>query len=263
MRDRRYGVDLGSRCVKVAAEREDGRYRFIGPFETAGFYRSYIEPGEEGGSLLYGKLGMEEGLPLAVTGYGRARLGGGALSVPELEAVVAGVRELTGLREAVILDVGGQDSKVLLMRNGRLADFAANDRCAASSGRFMENMCAVLGMTLEELGEHWEDPVELSSTCAIFGESELVGLLGEGVSRERLAAGVNHAVLRRLLPLVARFRAASLVLTGGVAYNNALRKLIGEKLGAEPLVPEPPDFVAAVGCCFLGERMEEGDGGRI
>lgn len=261
--DVRYGVDLGSRRVKVAAEQDGGGYRFLGPFDTAAFYRDHVEPGGGGGTLLYGGLGMEEGLPLAVTGYGRARLGGGALAVPELEAVVAGVRELTGLRDAVILDVGGQDSKALLMKDGRLADFAANDRCAASSGRFMENMCAALGMNLEELGGHWEDPVELSSTCAIFGESELVGLLGEGVPRERLAAGVNHAILRRLLPLLARFPAASLVLTGGVAYNNALRRLIGERLGTEPLVPHPPDFVAAVGCCRLGARVEEGDDGRI
>jgi len=261
--DAHYGVDLGSRCVKVAAEQENGGYRFLGPFDTAGFYRNFVSPDREGGRLLYAELGMAGGVPLTVTGYGRARLGGGATAVPELEAVVAGVRELTGLRDALILDVGGQDSKALLMSGGCLADFAANDRCAASSGRFMENMCSVLGMSLEELGSHWEDPVELSSTCAIFGESELVGLLGEGVPRERLAAGVNHAILRRLLPLLARFRASSLVLTGGVAYNKALRMLIGDKFGTEPLVPQPPDFVAAVGCCRLGTDAEVRDGGRF
>lgn len=261
--DTRYGVDLGSRCVKVAAVRAQGGHRFLGPYDTAGFYRNYMSPGEGGGTLLYGRLGMVGGLPLAVTGYGRARLGGGALVVPELEAVVAGVQELTGLRDALVLDVGGQDSKALLLKEGRLADFAANDRCAASSGRFMENMCAVLDMSLEELGEFWKEPVELSSTCAIFGESELVGLLGEGVPRERLAAGVNHAILQRLLPLLARFRAPSLVLTGGVAYNKALRRLIGEKLGTEPLVPQPPDFVAAVGCCRLGASMEGRDEGKV
>ena len=251
-----YGVDLGSRYVKVAID-EPGGYRFLGPYDTAEFYRTYVEPAPGGGVLRRESLGLEEEPALAATGYGRARLGGGAVMVPELEAIVEGVKALTGLAEAVILDVGGQDSKVMLMRDGRMADFAANDRCAASSGKFMENMSAALGMSLQEMGEHYRDPVELSSTCAIFGESELVGLMGEGYELDRLAAGVNQAILRRLLPLLSRFDVRTLVLTGGVAYNAALRGLLGERLGLEPVVPEPPDFVAAVGCCSLARRKGE------
>jgi predicted CoA-substrate-specific enzyme activase len=254
-----YGVDLGSRYVKVAAE-EDGSFHFMGPYDTAGFYRVYVKPDKEGGILRRDLLGLEGGAPLAATGYGRARLGKGAVMVPELEAIVAGVKALTGLTDAVILDVGGQDSKALLIREGRMVDFAANDRCAASSGRFMENMSTALGMSLDEMGRHAENPVELSSTCAIFGETELVGLMGEGYPPESLAAGVNHTILRRLLPLLSRFRPRSLVLTGGVAYNKALRELLGERLGVEPVIPEPPDFVAAVGCCRLArEHASKGD----
>ena len=246
----RYGVDLGSRYVKLAADR-GGELHFMGPYDTAEFYRAYLEPGPGGGVLRREALGLEEGAAVAATGYGRARLGGGAVMVPELEAIAAGVQALTGLADAVILDVGGQDSKALLVQGGRIADFAANDRCAASSGKFMENMSAALGMSLEEMGSHSEHPVELSSTCAIFGETELVGLIGEGYALERLAAGVNHAILRRLLPLLSRFQVRTLVLTGGVAYNKALRSLLEERLGLDAVVPEPPEFVAAVGCCRL------------
>ena len=247
------GVDLGSRYVKVAAER-DGAYRFLGPYDTAEFYRGYVEPSPGGGVLRREVLGLEGEASLAATGYGRARLGGGAVMVPELEAIVGGVRVLTGIEDAVILDVGGQDSKAILMQGGRMADFATNDRCAASSGRFLENMSAALGMSLQEMGSHYGEAVELSSTCAIFGETELVGLMGEGYALERLAAGVNHAILRRLLPLVCRFQTRTLVLTGGVAYNKALRMLLGERLGTEPVIPQRPDFVAAVGCCNLAGR---------
>jgi predicted CoA-substrate-specific enzyme activase len=248
-----YGVDLGSSYVKVAAM-AGGDYRFLGPYDTAEFYRTYVEPGPGGGALRRAALDLEEGPALAATGYGRARLGGGAVMVPELEAIVAGVRALTGLDDAVILDVGGQDSKAMLVRGGRMADFTANDRCAASSGKFLENMSAALGMSLEEMGKHRRDPVELSSTCAIFGETELIGLIGEGYALERLAAGVNYAILRRLLPLLSRFEVLTLVLTGGVAYNNTLRELLGERLGLEPVVPQPPDFAAAVGCCYMAEN---------
>lgn len=260
--DLRAGVDLGSRYVKVAVE-EDGGYRYIGPYDTAAFYRRFVRPGKEGGTLRMEDLGLAEGLPVVATGYGRARLGGGVLMVPELEAVAAGVMEMTGLRDAVVLDVGGQDSKALLVSDGVLVDFKANDRCAASSGRFLENMAAALGMSLEEMGEHVEDPVELSSTCAVFGETELVGLLAEGIPAERLAAGVNRAILNRLLPLLSSFPVHTLVVTGGVARNRALVGMLGARLGLEPVVPHPPDFVAAVGCCRLSSRVERRDDPRV
>lgn len=241
--------------MKIAVEEEDG-FRFLGPYDTAAFYRRFVRPGKGGGTLRREDLGLREGLHVAATGYGRARLGGGVLMVPELEAVAAGVAEMTGLREAVVLDVGGQDSKALLVSGGALVDFKTNDRCAASSGRFLENMAAALGMSLEEIGEHADEPVELSSTCAVFGETELVGLLAEGVPAERLAAGVNRAILKRLLPLLSSFPVHTLVVTGGVARNRALVRMLGDRLGLEPVVPHPPDFVAAVGCCRLSSSGE-------
>jgi hypothetical protein len=113
-----YGVDLGSRCVKIAAE-ENGGFEFMGPFDTAGFYRAYIEPDAEGGMLRRDLLGLKNEAGMAATGYGKARLGRGAVMVPELEAIIEGVKALTGLSDALILDVGGQDSKALLMRKGQ------------------------------------------------------------------------------------------------------------------------------------------------
>lgn len=248
--DARCGVDLGSRFVKIALEEGENR-RFIGPFDTALFYRLYVQAGKDGGSLRWESLGLGGEARLGATGYGRARLGGGAVIFPELEAIAAGVNAMTGIGDAVILDIGGQDSKALLVKGGRLVDFEANERCAASAGKFLENMARVLGMDWEELGRYREDPVELSSTCAVYGETELVGLLAEGWPVERLAAGVNRAILGRLLPLLARFPIRELVLTGGVARNRALRTMLAERLGVEPVFPEPPDFVAAVGCCRL------------
>ncbi len=252
-----YGLDLGSRYVKVAIDEADG-YRYLGPYDTAQFYRKCLEAGEAGPVLRHDVLGLEADRPMGCTGYGRARLASGALMVPELEAIACGVGVLTGIADGVVLDIGGQDSKALLLRDGRMADFEANDRCAASSGRFLENMARAMGMELDDIGNYWEDPVELSSTCAIFGESELVGLIGEGHAMESLAAGVNAAVLRRLLPLLARFEFDTLVLTGGVAYNRALRELLRERTGADILVPEKPDFVASVGCCRLARENQGG-----
>ncbi len=251
-----YGIDLGSRFVKVAVD-EESDYHFLGPFDTAEFYRRCVQPGPDGPMLRRDILGLDDGHAMVCTGYGRARLANGAIMVPELEAIAEGAMAVTGISNGVILDVGGQDSKALLLVDARMADFETNDRCAASSGRFLENMARVMAIELEDIGNYWEDPVELSSTCAIFGETELVGLIAEGHSMERLAAGVNHAVLRRMLPLLSRFDFETLVLTGGVAYNKALVELLRQRTGADIMVPEKPDFVACVGCCRLGHKVEE------
>ncbi len=196
-------------------------------------------------------LGLEEEVPIASTGYGRQRIPGDeAVTVPEMKAIALGVAWQVEWEECVVLDIGGQDIKAIRLRSGRVDDFATNDRCAASSGRYLENMAAVLHMTLEELAGHYEDPVELSSTCAVFGETELVGLLADGYSPARLAAGVNQAVCNRVLPLLARFPGEHLVATGGVARNPGLVRLLQKATGRVVFVPRHPEYTAAFGCCL-------------
>ncbi len=257
-----YGIDVGSRWVKIACC-EGNERKFLGRYDTAEFYRLFVAPGPDGGVLKRELLGIPAEAKVVATGYGKARVGGNVRVLPELEAITEGVRALTGLEDALILDVGGQDSKMILMEGGRMVEFAANDRCAASSGRFLENMARVLGMSLEELGRYWKGNLQLSSTCAVFGETELIGLMAEGHPMEEIAAGVNRAIVLRLWPLVARFasdRRKELVLTGGVAYSLAIRTLIAERWGRSPVVPSPPDYVAAVGCCASGMVAGEAEG---
>jgi predicted CoA-substrate-specific enzyme activase len=245
-----YGIDLGSRAVKIA-ERTEGRTRPLTTCPTSEFYLKYITMRDGRHVLKRGELGLEEGVAIASTGYGRQRLPGEeAKMVPELKAIALGVAEQVEREECVVLDIGGQDIKAIRLRNGMVGDFATNDRCAASSGRYLENMAAVLGMTLEELTGYYQDPVELSSTCAVFGETELVGLLAEGHAPARLAAGVNQAVCSRILPLLARFPGTFLVVTGGVARNPGLIRMLSEATEYEILVLRHPEFIAARGCCL-------------
>ncbi len=249
-----YGIDLGSRTVKIV-EKNAGGIKMMGIYPTADFYRSYI--GKERGEMILKKreLGMNVEVPLAATGYGRVRLPEKeAHLVPEIKAIALGVSQLLEESDYLILDMGGQDAKAILIKSGRAVDFVANDRCAASSGRYLENMSLVLGISLDELTTYHDDPVELSSTCAIFGETELVGLLAEGYPLERLAAGVNLAVCLRLLPLVNHFTSELIVCTGGVARNQSLVRFIEEKTGVKVFVPENPEYIAAWGCCIAFEE---------
>lgn len=244
------GIDLGSRNVKVALLGEDGSLE-LQKFDTMKFYREH-------GKLEEGRLAVDFaalGLPFApaavtATGYGRQTVNvKGAGVIPEIKAHVLGAIHLTGLADFTLLDLGGQDSKVALVRGGRLVDFLTNDKCAASTGRYLENMAAVLNISLAELSRHHRSPVDLTSTCAIFGESELIGKVVEGHPLAGLAAGVNHSIFKRIRPMLAKLAGQVIVFTGGVAYNSALKKIIEEETGVEIVVPVHPEYAGAVGCC--------------
>lgn len=244
------GLDLGSRSVKVALMEEDRSLR-LQKFDTMKFYREHGK--KEGGKLVvnFSALGLPaSGVAMTATGYGRQTVNvKGAGGIPEIKAHVLGATYLTGLTDFTLLDLGGQDSKVALVRGGRMVDFLTNDKCAASTGRYLENMAAVLNISLEELSLHHRSPADLTSTCAIFGESELIGLVVEGFSIPTLAAGVNHSIFKRIRPMLAKLSSDTIVFTGGVAHNGALRRIIREETGATVIVPESPEYAGAVGCC--------------
>ena len=166
-----------------------------------------------------------------------------------------GARFQTGLTHFVLLEMGGQDTKVLYVKEGRVFDFLTNDRCAAGTGRYLENMARFLKMPLAQFSAVWQDPVEISQTCAIFGESELIGHLLGGVPPARLAAGVNASVARRALALVRRYPVHHLVFVGGVARNRAVVRLMRDWGGLRVLVPPFPQFSGALGCCLEARKM--------
>lgn len=250
------GIDLGSRKAKFAAL-ADGEIVRLADYDTVTFYKRFgsIEGEELRLDLAATGLFAPEELAdadVVVTGYGRNTLNlHGARIVSEIRAHVAGAIHQTGLADFTLLDLGGQDTKVAQVRERRLADFVMNDKCAASSGRYLENMAAILEVSLDELSSHWEDPVPLDSTCGIFGESELIGQILRGHPVGRLCAGVNQTLVKRVLPMLRRLRSRHLVLTGGVALNGALVKLLEKETGEPVIVPQHPQHNGAIGCATL------------
>lgn len=250
------GIDLGSRNVKIALM-ESNRLSKLLMFDTMSFYRKYARRGDGGLVVDFSAVDVPAaGGTVTATGYGRQAVGvKGARVIPEVMAHATGAAHLTGLQDFTLLDLGGQDSKVALVRGGRVVDFMTNDKCAASTGRYLENMAAVLNISLDELSKHYHSPVDLTSTCAIFGESELVGKVVEGHSIPALAAGVNYSIFKRIKPMLARLLSGrTIVFTGGVARSSALRQIISEEMGVEVIVPENPEYAGAIGCCVDAAR---------
>jgi len=248
------GIDLGSRKVKFAAV-EDGRLAWLKDYDTVGFYKHYGHLHEGRLIIDFDALGLfpaGSAPRMVATGYGRNAINlAGARIVPEIQAHVAGARRQTGRDSFTLLDLGGQDTKVARVEGGRLQDFMMNDKCAASSGRYLENMAQVLEVPLTELARHHADPVALDATCGIFGESELIGKIIEGHPLERLCAGVNATLIKRVEPMLRRFPQDVLVLTGGVARNGAFVTLLGHTTPAEILVPAQPQHNGAIGCAWM------------
>lgn len=250
------GIDLGSRQAKFAAFSGDDLL-WLKDYPTIPFYRQF-------GSVVDGTLKLDfaameiaaadeiEQMAIVLTGYGRNTLAlEKARIVPEIQAHIAGARWQTDIDTFTLLDLGGQDSKVARLENGILNDFVMNDKCAASSGRYLENMATVLEVSLEEMSRHSTSPVPLDATCGIFGESELIGKIIEGHSVESLCAGVNQTLIKRVMPMLHRFPRDTIVLTGGVARNAAFREMLQEAIGADIVVPEHPQHNGAIGCALL------------
>lgn len=258
------GIDLGSRSVKIAVMEKlnpegDLVIKRLERLDTIKFYREYGRKVNDKLAVDFEALGLPKMDKLVSTGYGRNTLEvAGGETIPELKAHVMGAIFQTGLKDFTLVDLGGQDSKIIQVKRGRMMDFLTNDKCAASSGRYLENMAHVLGITLEELGEYFDEPVELSSTCAVFGESELIGKIVEGVPLANLAAGVNATIVKRILPLMRSFPGEKLIFTGGVAHNCAARNLLREGTGREVVIPAEPQFNGAIGCAVYAlEELED------
>lgn len=231
------GIDIGSRFVKIAVSDGEGISFFRK--DSLDFYRNITAARNEFSECR-----------TVCTGYGRHLLKiPGSTVLPEIQAHALGACVLLDIGDFTVLDIGGQDTKVSLVRNKKVISFQTNDKCAASSGRFLENMAAVLKIELFELLMQYEEPVEISATCAVFAESEVIGALVQGISVEKIAAGVMKSLFCRISPWISENSSDVLVLTGGIAQSSGLKHLITERFPEiRVMIPENPEFTGAYGC---------------
>jgi len=199
-------------------------------------------------------LSMSELEYIVSTGYGRRAVSFSNKALTEILCHAAGVSWVMP-QARTIIDIGGQDSKVIgLDDDGNVTSFVMNDKCAAGTGRFLEVMAGVLNVEIGEMGAIallGKDPCQVSSTCTVFAESEMVSLRAEGKSREDILAGIHKAMAHRIA-IMGRsvgFK-PEVVFTGGVAKNVGMRKALEDEIGMEILIPEEPQIMGALGAAI-------------
>ncbi|WP_456482491.1 acyl-CoA dehydratase activase [Methanopyrus sp.] len=242
------GVDAGSSHLKCAIV-EDGSLEDYTVVESTGPVKEVLRR-----ALDELSADVEEFDVTAVTGYGREALSDEFdETVPELPAVALGASRLVEGTKTVI-DVGGQDTKVMRVEDGKVVDFQVNDKCAAGTGRFVENVCRRLGIELSEVDERVnsaDDPVRINSMCAVFAETEVISLVNRGIDVERILLGVLDSVAERVATMADRVSPEpEVVLVGGMARCRVFAELLSNRLGTGINVPNEAHVAGAFGAAL-------------
>ena len=246
------GVDAGSNTVKAVFLNEEGRMLY----RISKTGANSVKTARETLDQVLSDAGISDWPGYIVsTGYARNYIDFSDRSVTEISCHARGVRYL--ISEArTLIDIGGQDNKVIYLdEKGNVQDFLMNDKCAAGTGRFLEVIAGALGLSLEQMGEESlkaQGEVSISSTCTVFAESEVVTHVARGEVLADIVAGIHRSIVARILGMAHRRPViAPLVVTGGVAKNRGVIRMIQDELGYEVEIPKEPQITGALGAALM------------
>jgi predicted CoA-substrate-specific enzyme activase len=259
------GVDIGAGTAKaiILVSREVISSAVMpSGYDTLETAHKVIYEACEKGQVLFSDLEK-----IIATGYSRSIVPFATRTVTEIMCHAKGASFLIPNTRTVI-DIGCQDSKAIKMDGqGRVTNFVMNDKCAAGTGRFIEVMAHTLGLSIEEVGPlslTSKNPCEISSTCTVFAETEIVTQRAKGKAREDLIAGALRSIARRVGILASSIGLADVVVfSGGVAKNEGVKKALEEATGLDIQVPEDPQIVGALGAALFAADHLERTGGSI
>ena len=262
MMDEYIGIDLGSTAAKVVVLR--GK-ELVEHFVLPTGWSSRRTAEEIACRLAQSGHPLGPGRKVVATGYGRQSVDFADRSVTEITCHGRGGCYLMG-RDCTVVDIGGQDTKVITVERGTVTSFLMNDKCSAGTGKFLEIMANRLAVDLPELftlaaaGK----PLAISSVCTVFAESEVVGHIGAGARREDIAAGVVESVVQKVAGLCTRHGLGQTVaLTGGLCDSSYLVERLSQKLG-RPVCAHPLGrYAGALGAALIArEKLATSEGKR-
>ncbi|MCW8839260.1 MAG: acyl-CoA dehydratase activase [Thiovulaceae bacterium] len=258
------GIDIGSTAIKIALVDENKELVAHKISASGSMFYKYAK--QSLSELLKENNINENDLVYTVaTGYGRKLFKEADENISEITANALGARAAAKDKCEIktIINIGGQDSKAIsLDSEGNVVNFAMNDRCAAGTGKFLDVVAMNLELEVDELGKyHFKSegtPLAINSTCAVFAESEIIGLLGNDNSVEDIVAGVHYSIAKRIIKLVKRVGIKeNIYFDGGPALNEGLVNAIENELGKEIFIPEFPQITTSYGAAILAHESYE------
>lgn len=263
------GVDIGSTTIKIAVINSQAQIvaHTITPTGSL-FHQNTIHA--FGHLLEKHNLHRNEISYVVSTGYGRKLYRDADEWISEITANAVGAGKYMENNGTVrtVINIGGQDLKVIRLDDeGHVVNFSMNDKCAAGTGRFLEMAARNLEVEVDLLGEYHARlqgiPSTINSTCTVFAESEIIGLLAKGESREEIIAGIHFSIARRVARLVRRLGVEEAVFfDGGPALNKGLIAALEDELMCELTVPEVPQLTVAYGAALLARDACDDMGGQ-
>lgn len=252
------GIDIGSTAIKVALVDEHGELVGDHVTDSGSLFHKNAQNALQALLDRHG-IARERVRYLIATGYGRKLFKEADDSISEITANAIGAHavglQYGGIR--TIINIGGQDSKAIEIDDtGNVVNFAMNDKCAAGTGRFLDVAARNLELDLEELGTyHFQStgaPLSINSTCTVFAESEIIGLLANGHGKGEIVAGIHYSIAKRTARLARRVGVDGKVyMDGGPALNKGLVAALSDELEREIVVPQTPQTTTALGAALL------------
>ena len=239
------GIDIGSTTTELVAINEKGDIVFKDKTLTSGNIKIASEVGYT--NFKNSDIGDNELVSIVATGYGRKYVSFANKNVTEISCYAKGAK-FTHPTVKTIVDIGGQDSKVITVNHrGDVDEFVMNDKCAAGTGRFLEMVAKVFNIDVEELGDYSEKAdkiIPISTVCAVFAESEIISLVSKQVSAENIINSIHNSIAEKIFGMAGRLKVEQdIMFCGGVAKNKGMVKAIGRLFDS--------DFIGALGAALF------------
>ncbi len=247
------GIDMGSKTIKVVILK-DGE--IVGKaIETAGFEGREAAEKAFASALDQAGIGQDQVANIVSTGAGRKAAPYADKNVTDVTGCVKGAASWFPAVRTVI-DVGAEEGRAIRCgENGKVIDFAINEKCAAGAGAFTESMGRALEMKVEDLGKlslKSTQAIPMNAQCAVFAESEVVSLLHAKTPKEDIARAVHDAIASRIVSLARKVGfEPDVVFVGGVAHNIGFKDSLERALECEVAIPEEPEYVSAYGAALI------------
>ena len=252
------GIDIGSTTTKGVIA-EDGKPFTYHMLPSGANYNLAANKLREELLIKAGLL-PDNIVATAVTGWGTGSASFSSHEVTSLRCCARGINAIFPSVRTVI-EVGEQSTQVIrLSDKGKVIDFTVSERCAAGSGRFLRVIARVLGVDLKDIGPlslKSKNPVTFTTGCAVFGESEAISRVAEGIAKEDIVAGVHQALADKISSLIDRVKLEErCAISGGGGLDVGLIKSAEEKLGIQLLVPPNPLITTALGAAIIAGEEE-------